>query len=91
MKEINNYISEKLHLDKNTNDTYDCEGGIRGTTQRLDVQLCGRLSKDVDRVMNTLLYTYENYKSDWEGDFDSSKFKREYLYNEIEKFIKNNK
>ena len=41
--------------------------------------------------MTSLLYTYESYKSDWKGDFDSSKFKREYLYNEIEKFIDENK
>lgn len=91
MKQINTFITEKLKIDKDISVPYDCEGGIRGTTQRLDVQLCGRLSEDVSRVMSTLLYTYEKYKSDYKGDFDSSKFKREYLYNEIEKFIKNNK
>ena len=73
------------------NKSYPCDGGIRGTTQRLDVQLFGKLRDDVKRVMTSLLYTYESYKSDVKGDFDSSQFKREYLYNEIEKFIDENK
>ena len=82
MKHINDIISESK---------YPCEGGISGTTQKLDVQLTGRLEEDVNRIMETLLYTYENYKSDGHGYFDSSKFKREYLYTELENYMKNNK
>ena len=85
--DVNVRSKEVSEIDK----SYPCDGGIRGTTQRLDVQLSGKLRDDVKRVMTSLLYTYESYKSDWKGDFDSSQFKREYLYNEIEKFIDENK
>ena len=82
MKHINDIILESK---------YPCEGGISGRTQNLDIQLTGRLEEDVNRIMTSLLYTYENYKNDGKGYFDSSKFKREYLYDELENYIKNNK
>ena len=70
--------------------TYPCDGGIRGMSQKFDIQLTGHLEKDVNKIMNHLLYTYESYKSDGKGYFDPSQFKREYLYKEFEKFMKEN-
>lgn len=38
--------------------------------------------------MNHLIYTYENYEYDIASDFNATQLKKEYLYKELEDFMK---